>query len=142
MRCTRRGFTLVEILIVVVILGILAAVVVPRFASARDEAAAGTTYSELQKLRRAVEVYQVRNNNEFPVITAGNGTWGALVGTTGEYLKASPFNPYVGGANARTILIRATPDVAYQTDYAWVFDSATGTIWAGGFDLNDEPIPQ
>ncbi len=48
----------------------------------------------------------------------------------------------MGGANARTILIRGTPDVAYQTTHGWIFDDATGTIWAGGFDLNDEPIPQ
>jgi len=142
MRCARRGFTLVEILIVVVILGILAAIVVPNFVNARDEAAAGTTYSELEKLRRAVDVYMARNANQFPEITAGDGTWGGLVDGTGQYLKSPPYNPYVGGANARTIALNATPDAAYQTTHGWVFDAASGTLWAGSFDANDEPIPQ
>ena len=56
-RQVAHAFTLVEILIVVVILGILAAIVVPSFLGAVDQAAIGTTQSELTKLRRAVEVF-------------------------------------------------------------------------------------
>ena len=142
MRPRRNAFTLVEILIVVVILGILAAIVVPQFVNARTEAAQGTTYSELQKLRRAVDVYMARHDNALPDVTAGDGTWGALVAGNGEYLKSAPYNTYVGGANARTIVIRGTPDAAYQTTHGWVYDSATGRVWAGSFDGNDEPLPQ
>lgn len=138
----RTAFTLVEILIVVVILGILAAIVVPQFVNARSEAAQGTTFSELQKLRRAVDVYMARHDNVLPDVTAGVGTWGELVAGGGEYLKSAPYNPYVGGTNSRTIVIRGTPDAAYQTTHGWVFDSTTGTVWAGGFDANDEPLPQ
>ena len=136
-----RAFTLVEILIVVVILGILAAIVVPQFVTARSEAAAGTATYELEKLRRAVDVYMARNDNVLPDVAAGVGTWGDLVGANGEYLKTAPYNPYVGGANARTIVIRDTPDAAYQTTHGWIYDDATGQIWAGGFDADDEPFP-
>lgn len=135
----RRGFTLVEILIVVVILGILAAIIVPNFVEASEEAARGTTVHELSKLRRAIDVYMARNSNGLPSVTAGDGTWGTLVGT-GEYLKSAPLNPWVGGANARRIILRDSPDAAYQSTYGWIFDPATGTIWAGAFDANDDPL--
>ncbi len=46
-RNPKRAFTLVEILIVVVILGILAAIVIPQFTSASEEAAANSTHSQL-----------------------------------------------------------------------------------------------
>jgi len=138
----RRAFTLVEILIVVVILGILAAVVVPRFMDAVEESAVTTTQSELEKLRRAVEVFQVRNENALPSVSAGDGTWGDLIVGTGEYLKEAPLNPYVGGANQRTIVLDAAPDGSYQTTHAWIFNDATGEIWAGGFDGDDQPLPR
>ncbi|MBX3362554.1 MAG: prepilin-type N-terminal cleavage/methylation domain-containing protein [Phycisphaeraceae bacterium] len=45
-RTVKRGFTLVEILIVVVILGILAAIVVPQFTNAANEARGGNTATQ------------------------------------------------------------------------------------------------
>jgi len=136
-----RAFTLVEILIVVVILGILAAVVVPSFLGAVNEASVGTTQSELHKLRRAVEVFQVRNENSLPTVAAGDGTWGSLIAGAGEYLKEAPANPYVGGSNQQVIILGTAPDAAYQQTHGWVYNNLTGEIWAGGFDSNDDPLP-
>lgn len=141
-RRAANAFTLVEILIVVVILGILAAIVVPQFANATEEAAAGTTVHELAKLRRAMDVYLARWNNQLPDIEAGDGTWGALIGNHGEYLKGPPMNPYVGGDASRVITIANGPDTEFQQTYGWIYDDATGQIWAGGFDANDEPLPR
>ncbi|MCC5823526.1 MAG: prepilin-type N-terminal cleavage/methylation domain-containing protein [Phycisphaerales bacterium] len=141
LRRVRRAFTLVEILIVVVILGILAAIVVPQFVNASEEAAAGTTVTELEKLRRAVDVYMARWSNAFPPVEAGDGTWGPLVGGSGEYLKEAPRNPYIG-ANGRVIVLGSAPDTAFHTDYGWIYDAATGQIWAGGFNADDEPLPR
>lgn len=138
---TARAFTLVEILIVVVILGILAAVVVPQFSSAATETKHGTTQHELDKIRRAIEVYRVRNSNQLPTVTAGDGTWGPLTGAR-EYLSGPPINPWVGGTNRRVIAIGTGPDSAFQTTHGWIFDPATGSVWAGGFDGNDEPLPK
>ncbi len=141
-RQAARAFTLIEILIVVVILGILAAIVVPSFVGAVDEASIGTTQSELTKLRRAVEVFEVRHGNALPDVSAGDGTWGALIAATGEYLKEPPTNPYVGGDNQRVIAIGGAADTSFQTDHAWIYNDATGEIWAGGFDENDQPLPR
>ena len=132
-----RAFTLVEILIVVVILGILAALVVPNFANATTDARINTTYSELEKLRRAIDVYHARNNGQYPSITLGD--WGTMT-SDGEYLSAAPRNAYVGGTNATQIILGTAPDTAFQTTHGWIYNATTGEIWAGSFDADDRPI--
>ncbi|MEM1329384.1 MAG: prepilin-type N-terminal cleavage/methylation domain-containing protein [Planctomycetota bacterium] len=138
----RHAFTLVEILIVVVILGILAAVIVPALAGATDDAAEATTQSELQKIRRALDVYMARWDGSPPPIAEGGtaASWGPLVSV--DYLKSPPVNPWVGAANDQVIVHGTSADSAYQTTHAWVFNPSTGEIWAGGFDASDNPLPR
>ena len=54
----RRGFTLVEILIVVIILGILAAIVIPQFTNASQNARESSLQSTLQTLRSQIQLYK------------------------------------------------------------------------------------
>jgi general secretion pathway protein G len=136
----RPAFTLVEILIVVLLLGILAAIVIPSFTRATNEARIQTTYSELQKIRRHLEVFQARNAGLLPSVLEDDGTWGEIVGA--EYLMSPPTNAWVGGSNSKRIHFANAADVAFQMDYGWVYDAATGNIWAGSFDENDEAIPR
>jgi len=137
----KRGFTLVEILIVVVILGILASVVVASMLSSVEDAQVATAKNELGKIQRAVEIYIARNRNTIPAVTAGDGTWGPIVNTR-EYLKEAPANPYVGTANARVIALGTEPDAAYQTTHGWIYNESTGEVWAGGFDASGNPLPK
>ncbi|MEY3024942.1 MAG: PilD-dependent protein PddA [Planctomycetota bacterium] len=62
----QRGFTLIEILIVVVIIGILATMVVPKFADARREASVSSVRNQLQTLRAQVELYRAGNGGVLP----------------------------------------------------------------------------
>ncbi|UCH81606.1 MAG: type II secretion system protein [Nitrospiraceae bacterium] len=61
-----EGFTLVELLIVVIILGILAAVAIPQFGSSTDDAKLSTLQSNLSSLRNAVELYKQEHDNTYP----------------------------------------------------------------------------
>src|SRR3954468_9830407 len=89
----RKAFTLVEILIVVVILGILAAIVVPQFTNATQDAQGGNIQTQLDTLQNQIELYKARNNVYPDILT----DWSQLTGNAG-YLKAVPKNP-VNGAS-------------------------------------------
>ena len=67
----RHGFTLVEILIVVVILGILAAVITPNFADASDEARRTAFISELDIFKDACEYYMAKEGTLLPDSSSG-----------------------------------------------------------------------
>jgi general secretion pathway protein G len=150
---TRRvtGFTLVEILIVVVILGILAAIVIPQFTSASQEAIKGALSSQLQTISSQVELYRVRNAGALPDnasetvpvgVAASETGWGVLVSQ--NYLKERPFNGFSGGTDlvigteADQVAVGTKPD-ASAGDPSWVYlDSSngqySGTVFAVGFD--------
>src|SRR6476646_11580421 len=65
-RIRRKGFTLVEILIVVIILGILAAFVIPQFTSASQDARKNSLTSQLQTLRSQLELYKLQHLDQLP----------------------------------------------------------------------------
>jgi prepilin-type N-terminal cleavage/methylation domain-containing protein len=59
----RAGFTLVELLIVVIILAILAAIVIPQFSSATRDTKDAAIDSNLASVRNAIELYKVQHND-------------------------------------------------------------------------------
>jgi len=85
----QKGFTLVELLIVAIILAILAAIVVPQFASSTNDASDSALRSNLVAIRGAIDLYTQQHGNRFPgstdSTTAGcpNGTGGAGADTAG-----------------------------------------------------------
>jgi len=132
----RRAFTLVEILIVVVILGILAAIVVPQFTNASEDAQAGNVVSQLQTIRNAIELFKARNASTNPDMS----NWTQLVNE--QYLKKAPVNPrtnssLIGPADDPTLgWLWADPDGNGVNDiYAAYFDEA---LYSDG-DPNTSP---
>src|SRR5215217_8162947 len=69
----QTGFTLVELLIVVIILAILAAIVVPQFSATSTDAQEAALDSNLNAIRSAIELYKVQHNNNYPGTAASSG---------------------------------------------------------------------
>ena len=118
----RRAFTLIEILIVVVILGILAAIVIPQFTDASEDASISSVKSQLQTIRSQIELFRVQNGGTLPDF-ATNG-WDELV--NGDYLQQAPKNPFFS-VNAESIDITTTAPAA-TTASGWYWDGTD--MWA------------
>ncbi len=62
-RAAEAGFTLIELMVVIVILGLLAAVVVPRFIGATDEAKVAAAKTQVHAFRMALDMYKLKFGN-------------------------------------------------------------------------------
>ena len=69
-RTTARGFTLIEILVVIVILGVLAALIVPNVISRPDEARATVARSDIAAIVSALKLYRL-DNQRYPTSDQG-----------------------------------------------------------------------
>jgi len=134
---SQKGFTLVELLIVVIILGILAAVVIPQFNSAASESKEAALASNLATVRQAIEMYKVQHNDTFPTslvaqLTAGTDIDGGTGTAYGPYLRnAFPKNPVHTGTGASDAILVVTSGPSSATNAeGWVYNSSDGTFRA------------
>lgn len=138
----KRAFTLVEILIVVVILGILAAVVIPQFVNASDEAQVGNLETQLRTLRTQIQLFRAQSDtNAFPVLVTGNSdgavAWAPMIAN--QLLMAAPVNPRTNSAEitATNLTGENGMDAAMaDTSVGWFYNQTTGEIWAASFNEN------
>ncbi len=129
-----RAFTLVEVLIVVVVLGILAAIVIPQFSDASTDAKTSALTTNLATIRGQVQLYKLQHTDNYPTYAAfatqmttftdGSGNTNATKTATfkyGPYLSTIPTNPFTE-TNALSNDDTATT--------AWYYNQTTGEFKA------------
>ena len=109
---SQKGFTLIELMIVVVIIGILAAIAIPNFIAMQDRAKEGSTKANMHTFQLAAEDYGVQNNATYSADCAG----------------VAPLLPR-GGANFKNPFNSAS--ASYVDAGAWAVPQTTGSTTSG-----------
>ncbi|HYN65027.1 MAG TPA: prepilin-type N-terminal cleavage/methylation domain-containing protein [Candidatus Limnocylindrales bacterium] len=136
----RAGFTLVEVMIVVAILALLAAIALPQLTSHKEEGKASAMVSSLSVLRTAIDSYWTQHDkfpgqngaaelaNQLLKATNKAGTNGTGTGFGyGPYIRNGklPANPLTGTNTFK--VVTAMPTAPTGTE-AWIYASSTGEI--------------
>jgi len=122
----QKGFTLIELVIIIVILGVLAAVAIPKYQDLTSEAKEASTRGALGGLRSAITIYYA---NE--AVKTGTAAWPVIdsLRTSGVVMMQNiPANPYQANA-ADSIVTGATKGTIVGTRGGWAYLASTGEIW-------------
>lgn len=126
---TKKGFTLIELMIVVAIIGILAAIAIPQFANLVAKSQEGATKGNLGTIRSALSIYYGDMEGWYPTDTTGF----ASLTAGGKYLQSVPNcntpktsnNSGHGSTNSVVNGSAAASDTG-----AWYYNNtAAGVIW-------------
>jgi len=144
-RSNNKGFTLVEILIVVIILGILAAIVIPQFTNASTDARKNSLTSQLQTVRSQLELYKLQHNDKLPTFTSGaladvqweqmtsqtdvNGSTTATTKDFGPYLQQTPVNPLNNQMKMEVLTVDPVA-TGHPADCGFIVNTTNGKVWA------------
>ncbi|MHC4255920.1 MAG: type IV pilin protein [Planctomycetota bacterium] len=131
----QKGFTLVEILIVVVILGILAAIVIPQFTDASTEAKISSLRSDLQMMRSQIELLGLAEALKQTTDQYGDAIAAGVDGAVGPYMQDIPTNPFVDGVSASTFTQAAGGVCPADGLTGWWYDTTDGEVRANSDGL-------
>ena len=162
-RKTKSGFTLIEILIVVIILGILAAIVIPQFTNASKEAKQSSLVTMVQSMRSQIALFKLQHNDYLPGVAplvGASGTFDQTVfwnqmtlfsdvtGATnatktvqydkGPYMQSIPKNPLCPTTAVNSDVVETVNGAASGAVCGFVYDyqggAGSGKLWGTDTD--------
>jgi prepilin-type N-terminal cleavage/methylation domain-containing protein len=126
----RKGFTIMELLIVIAVISILVGIALPRFRGMQDEGRIAQAKGELRTLQSAVESYYIHNNNTYP---ASGATWQtALTAAAPNIIGTALTDPFNSSAQYGYATDGATPVKYYVIYSAGVGANGSAAISTAG----------
>ena len=128
MKKSKKGFTLIELMIVVAIIGILAAIAIPKFADLINKSKEGATKGALASVRSAIQVYYGDSEGWFPADNL------AVLIANGKYINSIPQAklPTTGHADSNTVTAFTQSTAAVASDgggWSYVNDPTATGAW-------------
>lgn len=125
---SQKGFTLIELVIIIVVLGILAAVAIPKYQDITSQAKDASCRASLGALRSGITIWYANK-----AVTTGTATYPSLVAirtVDSVMAQALPRNPYQLSTNAPdSIVTGVTKGTIVGARGGWAYLAATGQIW-------------
>ncbi|MFG0274658.1 MAG: type II secretion system protein [Phycisphaerales bacterium] len=136
-RTGARGFTILELVVLIALFLVMAATVAPRFAAAGDRALRDAMAEQVRMLNEQVDAYRRDNAGVAPALDGPGATgWAALI--QGGYLSQAPVNAYVGQSGVSGVIaspgILLPEETLNSTDIGWFYHPLRGEVVANGFD--------
>ena len=141
----RSGFTLIEIMMVVIILGVLATVVIGMFGNTSSDASESALKDDLRSIRGALQIYYAQHGT-YPALATfetqmtqysdTNGTTSATPSSAyhyGPYMISMPALP-LGQNHGQTTVTGAT----YADGFGWQYDPTSGDFRANCTDTEND----
>lgn len=122
----KKGFTLIELVMVIVIISVLAVIIIPKFVGQRAQAEIASTKANLESLRTAVQLYYASEGGSYPA-------------TLDTLTEAAPVT---GEIYMRRIPVPSVKNTDGATADAFTYDATTGSVTVGleGTDANGDTI--
>ena len=123
-RRLRRGFTLVELTVVILIIGIVATIAAPRFFDSVGTAKNKSSAQTIEVVRDAIELFRA-NNTTYP---GANGDANTLKADLGPFLRKGFPTAQVGNVNTDVFVSATDPLVVAGASEGWIYNKTTGEI--------------
>jgi general secretion pathway protein G len=142
------GFTLIELIVVVAIIAILAAILIPNFLHARAEAASASCEGNLKQIATALQEYAVDNGGQYPSSSVvvdvnlfggpGNPYLSAVPNDPagGSYFYVAPANGVCGSGDSFKLRDGDSHDTSTLTQLPSYAPGVTGIRWCSGSGLH------